>query len=269
MDDTTRPMSGRPSPSPARGLLAFGATDRGPVREHNEDTFATDAELRLFVVADGMGGHLAGEVASRLAVEALVTFLKRAVADADLTWPFELDLSISMEANQLRTAVQVANRRVLRAAASHADYAGMGTTVVAAFYTDTSIVIAHAGDSRAYAMNGHALTPLTRDDSVAAALDDGDLPALAGSTSRNLLVSALGGAEILDVHVSERPRVRGQRLLLCSDGVHGVLDDARIGGILSSLDDPRQLATRLVAEAIAAGGRDNATALVVADLEGA
>src|SRR5262245_23701495 len=129
MDETTRRM---PAPGPAAspnasGLAAWGVSECGPIRQGNEDAFSIDLESQLFVVADGMGGHAAGEVASRLAIEAIGAFMERANGDQDLTWPFPLDPSISIEANRLSAALQVANRRVLRAAASHEDYHGMGT----------------------------------------------------------------------------------------------------------------------------------------------
>jgi protein phosphatase len=240
----------------------------GPIRQGNEDAFSIDLESQLFVVADGMGGHAAGEVASRLAIEAIAAFMERSNGDQDLTWPFPLDPSISIEANRLGAALQVANRRVLRAAASHEDYHGMGTTVVAALFTASSVVVAHAGDSRLYEQRDGRLTRLTDDDSLMATLEqsaDASARSAAQHAPRNVVTNVVGGGEAIDVHLAEYAREAGTCLLLCTDGIHGVLDDARIGGILASRDGPRQLAERLVAEALAAGGRDNATAVVVAD----
>ena len=274
MDDTTRRMPAPDPLTPARGLglTAHGVSDCGPVRTSNEDAFAVDLEIGLFVVADGMGGHAAGEIASRLAIESISAFMTRSDGEEDLTWPFGFDGSVSAAANRLRTALHLANQRVLRAAASDPAYSGMGSTVVAALFTASSVVVCHAGDSRVYQHANGRLTPLTADDSLLAAL--GGAVALSSDAQaqhplRNVVTNVLGGDQRLEVHVSERPRGPGTRLLLCSDGVHGVLDDGRIGGILASAADPKSQAERLVAEAIAAGGRDNATALVVADLEAA
>jgi PPM family protein phosphatase len=274
MDDTTRRI---PVPHPGAssrelGLEAHGASECGPVRKTNEDAFAVDLEIGLFVVADGMGGHAAGEIASRLAVESISAFIARSDGEEDLTWPFGFDKSLSAEANRLRTALHLANQRVLRAASSDPAYSGMGATVVAALFTASSVVVCHAGDSRVYQQANGQLTALTEDDSLLAAL--GSAVALSSGAQaqhplRNVVTNVLGGDERLDVHVSERPRAPGTRLLLCSDGVHGVLDDGRIGEILASAADPQSQAEQLVAEAIAAGGRDNATALVVADVEAA
>ncbi len=271
-DDTTRQMLRPGSSAPHRGLglVACGVSECGPVRKGNEDAFAVDLEIGLFVVADGMGGHAAGEIASRLAVESIQTYIARSDGDQDLTWPFGLDGSLSLEANRLRTALHLANQRVFRAAASDPAYHGMGTTVVAALFTASGFVVAHAGDSRVYQQRNGQLTALTQDDSLLAALGSAVDPSsdtYAHHPLRNVVTNVLGGDERLEVHVVERPRTPGTRLLLCSDGVHGVLGDEQIGGILASHGDPRHHAEQLVAGAIAAGGRDNATALVVADPE--
>ena len=274
MDDTTQRMP-VPDPSAAArglGLAAHGVSDCGPVRKTNEDAFAMDLEMGLFVVADGMGGHAAGEIASRLAVESISAFMTRSDGEENLTWPFGFDGSLSAEANRLRTALHLANQRVFRAAASDQAYHGMGATVVAALFTASSLVVCHAGDSRVYQQAGGRLLPLTADDSLLAALGNAvamSSEAQAQHPLRNVVTNVLGGDQRLEVHVSERPRTPGTRLLLCSDGVHGALDDGRIGGILASAAGPQSQAERLVAEAIAAGGRDNATALVVVDLEAA
>jgi protein phosphatase len=273
-DDTTRRIV-RPSPpaaSPVSGLVAYGVSECGPVRKGNEDAFSYDLDTGLFVVADGMGGHAAGEIASRLAVESILGYIARSADDDDLTWPFGMDASLSHAANRLRTALMLANQRVVRAAASHEDYHGMGTTVVAVLFTPSSLVVAHAGDSRVYQHVDGRLTALTRDDSLLAALGEAALEAqegLAQHPLRNVVTNVLGGDERVEAHVSERGRTIGARLLLCSDGVHGAIDDGHIERVLADAGDPRQQAQRLVADAIAAGGRDNATALVIVDEAGA
>ena len=271
MDDTTRRIT-LPAPSvPPRGsgLTAFGVSECGPVRNCNEDAFAFDLELGLFVVADGMGGHAAGEIASRLAVETIVAFVARSKDPDDLDLSVEVVASLSADANRLRTALQLANGRIFRAGATHQDYHGMGTTVVAVLFGPSSLVVAHAGDSRVYEQYDGRLTQLTKDDSLLEMLEAINAPpdAKARYAQRNVVTNVLGGDEQIDVHITEWPRVPGRVLMLCTDGVHGVLDAGRIGGILASNDEPRQHAERLVTEAIAAGGRDNATALVVADEE--
>ena len=113
-------------------LRAHGISDLGTTRKTNEDSLFSDETLGLFVVADGMGGHAAGEVASRLAVEAVEGFIRRSQADREFSWPYGIDASLGYDGNRLRTAISLANRRVFRAAESHDDYTGMGSTVVAA-----------------------------------------------------------------------------------------------------------------------------------------
>ena len=274
MDDTTRkipsPVAHVPSPpAPHNGLVAFGLSECGPVRKGNEDSFTFDLGLGLFVVADGMGGHAAGEVASRLAVETIYAFIARSESDADLTWPYDLDATLSNEGNRLRTAVMLGNRRVFRTAEGQAEYAGMGTTVVAALFGRERVAIAHVGDSRIYSYRGGQLMQLTEDDSLLASLKGTLDPANeARHPLRNVLTNVLGAREETAVHVTDFPREPGLRLLLCSDGLHGVLGAGRIESLLADSPAPRAASERLVTAALDAGGRDNVTALVVDCVDG-
>src|SRR5262249_18977100 len=166
----------------------------------NEDVFAIDDGLALCVVADGMGGHNAGEVAARVASDAIVTFLKesaaRGLAAATDTWPFGFDWSFSPAGNLLRTAVQIANLHVLRAAGSSEDYAGMGTTIVAAMVVKNLLAVAHVGDSRLYVIAKGAIRQATQDDSWIAtvlAQNPGADPALLQQhPMRNALTNGIG-----------------------------------------------------------------------------
>ena len=269
MDDNTRRMTLPWSAIPSQPLVAFGVSDCGPVRTINEDAFGFDLELGLFVVADGMGGHAAGEIAARLAVETILAVVARSKDEEDVRAETEYDASLSMDANRLRLALLLANARINRAGATHQDYQGMGATVVAVLFGGAGLVVAHAGDSRVYQHYDGRLTQLTKDDSLLEMLKDMNAPAEARELhkKKNVVTNVLGVEEGIVVHTAEWPRQPGRLLMLCTDGVHGVLDDGRIGGILASRDEPKQHAERLVSEAIAAGGRDNATALVVAEGE--
>ena len=151
-------------------VLAQAVSDTGPVRKNNEDSWAVEDDLQLYVVADGMGGHSAGEVASRLAVEALVGFIRRSHEDTDVSWPYGVDPTLSLQANRLRTAINLANRRVFRAAESHDDYTGMGTTVVAALVARDRLIVGSVGDSRLYLLSRGVLAQLTKDDTWAATM---------------------------------------------------------------------------------------------------
>ena len=151
-------------------IRAFGVSDAGPVRDSNEDSFVSAPELGLFAVADGMGGHRAGEVAASLAIEAITAFISRSDEDEDVTWPYGIDRALSFHANRLMTAIRLANRRVFRTAENRDELSGMGTTIVAGLVDGDMLVFAGVGDSRIYSLADGALTQLTTDDSWIATL---------------------------------------------------------------------------------------------------
>ena len=241
-------------------LLAYGRTDKG-LRPTNEDCFAIQQELGLCVVADGMGGHNAGEVAARLAVEAVVEFVR----SSDETWPFGYDAALSVEGNILRTSIHLANVRILETSIATNHYAGMGTTIVAARVAGGRLTIAHAGDSRLYVMAGRRLRQVTRDDSWMATmlLHDplADPWVLQQHPMRNALTNVVGSRPRFDVHVAEESLAGGERLLLSTDGVHGVVDDGRLEQLMGDDDDPQAIAHNVVATALTRGSRDNCTAI--------
>ncbi|HZT77485.1 MAG TPA: protein phosphatase 2C domain-containing protein [Vicinamibacterales bacterium] len=243
-------------------LRGFGISDKGRSRPTNEDCFAVDEALGLCVVADGMGGHNAGEVAAKMAVDAIVGHVRDSRGD----WPFGFDRTLSTEGNVLRTAVHIANLQIREAAVDAAQYAGMGTTIVAARAVAGRLVFAHAGDSRLYVFAHGRLRQLTDDDSwvatVLAREPDADRVALAQHPMRNALTNVIGSRGRTDVHVDEHRLDGGELLLLTTDGVHGVVDDARLEEILRKDGSPRGIATQVVATALACGTRDNVTAVV-------
>ena len=247
-------------------IRSFGMTDAGAVRPNNEDCFLADNELALFVVADGMGGHAAGEVASRLAVEAIENFIRRSRQPGDLSWPCGIDPKLSYEGNRLRTAIYLANRRVFRVAEGHDDYTGMGTTVVSALVCDGQVAIGHVGDSRLYLLSNGVLSVQTRDDTWAAtvlAAAEADPKRIAEHPMRNVLTNVLGAREQTEIHLSERRLVDGQLLFLCTDGVHGVLDDASLRDLLSRDDTLEAIVRSTIQAALDRGSRDNVTGVAV------
>ena len=248
-------------------LRASAVSDAGPVRKTNEDSFVSDPSVSLFAGADGMGGHEAGEVASRLAIEALGGFIRRSSSDSDFSWPYGLDGSLSYDGNRLRTAIHLANRRIFRTAESNDEYSGMGTTIVSVLVNGSHVAIGHVGDSRLYLLRGGVIEQLTQDDSWAATIlahDPRMKPSdLAHHPMRNVLTNVLGAREQVDVHLAECNLAPGDTLLLCSDGLHGVLDPAALRQILTD-DQDLDVATRsLVDAALEKGSRDNVTALVI------
>lgn len=231
---------------PAKHTYA-GLTDVGRVRAHNED--AVLLEPPLFAVADGLGGHEAGEVASGIAVQALV---EAAPAHAD--------------AKALGRAVRAANREVIKAAREGRGREGMGTTLTTAVVEGGRIVVAHVGDSRAYLLHGDTLERVTRDHSmVADMIEQGTLTEEASRTHphRSVITRALGTDPNMYADTYEVDAQPGDRLLLCSDGLTGMLTDDRIAEVLGAYGDPELAARMLVDAANEAGGHDNISVVVV------
>jgi len=244
-------------------VKAFGLSETGPVRRMNEDCFISAEDLRLFVVADGMGGHVAGEVAARVAVESIENFIRRSHETTDFSWPYGIDPTLSYEANRLKTAVCLANRRINRLAEAHDDYLGMGTTVVCALFSHGQLIVAHVGDSRLYLCDGNELVQLTEDDSWAATVL-GSKEANNGShATRHVLTNVLGARLDTQVHLLEREVLGEQTLLLCSDGLHGSVPHETLQAVMVSHQELPALAQTLISTALEQGSRDNITALVV------
>jgi protein phosphatase len=249
-------------------MRAFGVTNAGPVRRTNEDSFLITPEVGLFAVADGMGGHHAGEVASRLALESLAGFIRRS-HDESCSWPYGIEPHLSLAGNRLHTAICLANRRVFREAESHDDYIGMGSTVAALLFVRGVVIVGHVGDSRAYLVRGPRLTQLTQDDTWAVAMlaenpgSDGSGPG--PHPFKHVLTNVLGSKERTSVHIAEHPVSPGDRLMLCSDGLHGVLSNEDLRSLLtdSQTTDSAKAAETLVNAALQRGTRDNVTAIVV------
>ncbi|MBX3182009.1 MAG: protein phosphatase 2C domain-containing protein [Polyangiaceae bacterium] len=247
--------------------VAFGvATDQGKRRETLEDAYLVAPELSLFAVADGMGGHAGGEEAARLALDELRRSLAGDSAQRLIrSYVASPGLEIRRRVfNCLRLAVEQANRRVREEAAQRPELAGMGTTLDVAWLARDRAFLAHAGDSRAYLARDRATLQLTQDHAQIESLKaEGKLHADAKQTSQNRLLNAVGLTDAIQVDTLFVQLARGDRLLLCSDGVHGQIDgEARLGELIRS-GSAQAAADALVAEA-GVQGRDNATAVVVA-----
>jgi len=242
-------------------------TDTGRRRSQNEDSFCADLDLGLFVVADGMGGHVGGEVASELAVTEIQTVIEfTATLGPQDTWPVPFDAKVGTDGNRLRASFTMANRRIARKIEKAEKLRGMATTAVAALVKGSKAALAHVGDSRAYLYRAGQLTRLTSDHSwVEEQVRGGMLTEAAAREHprRNIVTRALFGASDLDVEVSELELETGDRLLLCSDGLSTVLQDDEIGQVLSAPGDLQVVCDELVNRANAAGGPDNVTTLLV------
>jgi protein phosphatase len=242
-------------------------TDVGRKRKGNEDSVFVNPEQNLFVVADGMGGHAAGEVASRLAVDAINDFIELTGGDDEITWPFGLDDSMSYDGNRLKTAVRFANKKVLETTKERSEYEGMATTVAAVLLEGDAANLAHVGDSRVYLLREGELSQLTSDHSwINEQIQSGVISADQARSHplRNVVTRALGGKPDLLVDMQVHPMEPGDVLLLCSDGLTTMLPDDEIAHLMRENEEDVGLAARaLVDGANARGGEDNITVLLL------
>jgi len=237
----------------------------GRQRQHNEDSFLVENTARLFLVADGMGGHAAGEIASRIAVDSISEFILHTKED-DGTWPHAYDEQFKRSTNRLMAAVRMANTRVLEAMRKDARLRGMGTTVVAAIADGDVMSFAHVGDSRAYLIRDNALKRITNDHSwVFEQVQAGMLTEAEAEKHplRNVITRALGGALQVNPDASEIQAKPGDMFLLCSDGLTGMVPEDEILRIVAENADPAVACQKLIDEANERGGLDNITAILV------
>ena len=243
-------------------------SDPGLRRTSNEDSYSSRPDVGLFVVADGMGGHVAGEVASRVAVEAISAFIEEtAGADKNRTWPFPFEPTLSLEANRLKAAFRLANRRIAAAIADSHDLRGMATTASSILIGAKQTCVAHVGDSRVYVFRKGELHQITHDHSwVEEQVRAGTLTSTAARQHpwRNVVTRALSGGDDPEVDVVEVVPAPGERYLLCSDGLFSVVPDHNISDVLGDTSlSLEQVCDRLIEAANAAGGPDNITTLVL------
>ena len=238
----------------------YAMTDVGQVRLNNEDAFTFDETLGIAVLADGMGGYNAGEIASGMAVTFVASELVRWLG-------VEAQCSNSTQiARGIHLGVDRANRSILQAATSNPHYVGMGTTVVAGVFKNNCLVLGHVGDSRCYRLRAEVLTQITRDHSMLQErVDAGYLtPAQAAvAPGKNLLTRALGVEDDVQVELHTHEVVDGDVYLMCSDGLTDMLGDEGIARVLATCVPLPEMAVALVDKANAAGGRDNITVLLV------
>lgn len=242
-----------------------GRTDVGQVRAHNEDSIHVPEEMALGVVADGMGGHAAGDVASRIAVETVVSYFRATAEYEPTTFPLRLP-QLEIERNRMATAIKMANSNIFETAAADADKKGMGTTVDALFVGQGRCYIGHVGDSRVYRVRDGSLGLVTEDHSL---LNDWRrMKEMSGEEvqsfpHKNVVVRALGLAESVNVDVLVEEAAIGDLYLLCSDGLSDMLSDDEIMGVIRAGKRLDSIASKLVDAANEAGGKDNITALLV------
>ncbi len=249
-----------------RGKLRFvGQTDTGKVREHNEDTIAFDPDIGLMVLADGMGGYNAGEVASGIAVKTIVNLVREAVEHQDLAVG-DPGSGLSRPAIILRDAIQRANKIIYQTAHTQAQCEGMGTTVVAALVYDNRITVAHVGDSRMYRLRGERFEQVTLDHSLLQELVDRGFYSpqeAARAANKNYVTRALGVEPNVEVELQEVPTEKGDYYVLCSDGLSDMVENDDIHLTISTFGaNLETVAKQLIQLSNDNGGRDNISVIM-------
>jgi protein phosphatase len=251
-------------------LLCVGQTDTGRVREHNEDMIAVDGDLGLVVLADGMGGYNAGEVASGIAVKTVFNLVREALEVQDLSVP-DPSTGLSRPGIILRDAIQRANKIIYQTARSQSQCEGMGTTVVAALFHDNRVSVAHVGDSRLYRVRGGEIEQVTLDHSLLQELVDRGFysPEEAQRASnKNYVTRALGVESQVEVEMQEQPVFKGDVYLLCSDGLSDMIgDDDMVVTVNTFGNNLQSVSQHLVQLANDNGGKDNISVVLAQVLD--
>ena len=247
-------------------LIHAGLSHVGRKREHNEDSWNVNDMQGLYTIADGMGGHAAGEVASRLAVDVINDFIELSGNDSDITWPFEYDEGASLEENRIFTAIKLANMKIFEVIRERKELEGMGTTLVIMLVRGPKAFIGHVGDSRAYLVRAGQISQITSDHSwVNEQMKLGVLTRAEAASHpfRNVVTRALGGRDIIKADITTHEFQPGDVVLLCSDGLNSMLDDDSIcKAITAHPGDLEAGCQALVDAANAAGGDDNITVVL-------
>lgn len=254
-------------------LLAAGVTNVGMKRAHNEDNHILVPEENLYVVADGMGGHASGEVASEIAVNSAADFFKMTSADEEQTWPYKEEKGLKYEENRLVAAIKLANRRIFETAQADVRKRGMGTTIVGVLFTHNGAYVGHCGDSRGYRFRNMRLEQLTEDHSLLNdylknhKLTQEEIDAF---PHKNVIVRALGMKDTVQVDVSRLEPLPNDLYLLCSDGLSGMIKDEEMQTIIQGwqgdparADDIDGLCKNLIDVANKNGGTDNVTCVII------
>ncbi|NDQ56384.1 MAG: Stp1/IreP family PP2C-type Ser/Thr phosphatase [Acidipila sp.] len=245
---------------------AGARTDLGRVRKNNEDSFEVLPELGLYILSDGMGGEAHGEIASRMAVEAIAQHCRDSLLDPKLPLLEGAVADLGVRTNRLASSIQLANRMIYESAQKHPAQRGMGATVVAVWLDGSRMSLAHVGDSRAYRLRGGALEQLTQDHSlVAEQVRRGILTQQQADESemQSVLIRALGIDATVQVDADEHTLIEGDTLLLCSDGLSRMVTDAGIASALLTSLNSQEAVDRMIEAANDAGGEDNVTAVAI------
>lgn len=242
-----------------------GITDTGLVRSNNEDTIGSDAELGLLVLADGMGGHKGGEVASAIAVDSILQELRKALPEI-VSGKTDDTTGYSLESMAVESAIKNANSHIYRTAQDNTQYEGMGTTLVVLLFYDNRITVAHVGDSRLYRLRDTRLEQLTRDHTLLQELVDRGFytrKEARESLNKNLVTRAVGVNPTVDIDLQEDIALQNDLYLLCSDGLTDMISDDLIEDIqLNYKNDLEKMNQELIKQAKDHGGKDNVSVML-------
>jgi PPM family protein phosphatase len=249
-----------------RGKInSVAVTDTGKIREHNEDMLGTDADLGLFVLADGMGGYNAGEVASGIAVKTIINLVKESALREDLSVP-DKETGLKRSSIILRDAIHRANKIIYHTSKTQPQCEGMGTTIVACMFHDNRVSIAHVGDSRLYRLRDSRFEQMTLDHSLLQELVDRGFYSqeeAQRATNKNYVTRALGVEQNVDVELHEEPVQRGDYYVLCSDGLSDMVEDEDIHLTISTFNaNLDTVAKQLIQLSNDNGGRDNVSVVM-------
>lgn len=249
-------------------LAYAAATDVGLVRRRNEDAYVAEQDLGLFVVVDGMGGHVAGEVASRTVADGVAEFIRATARDPDKTWPFETDPQLSDPANRLQVAIRSANRKLADLVSEDNTLNGTGATISAALFAHDRLVVSNVGDCRAYLVRDNGAWQITRDHSlVAEQVELGllNVDEARQHPMRHILTRAVAGHLDMAIDTWEIRVQSADRVLLCSDGVHSLISAEELSRIVCAQEQTLEaICQQLIEAAKRAGGTDNSTVIIVA-----
>lgn len=242
-----------------------GITDTGLVRSNNEDTIGSDAELGLLVLADGMGGHKGGEVASAIAVDSILQELRKVLPEI-ASGRIDDKTGYSLESMAVESAIKNANSHIYRTAQDNSHYEGMGTTIVVLLFYDNRITVAHVGDSRLYRLRDTRLEQLTRDHTLLQELVDRGFytrKEARESMNKNLVTRAVGVSPTVEIDLMEDIALQNDLYLLCSDGLTDMINDDLIEDIqLNYKNDLEKMNQELIKQAKDHGGKDNVSVML-------
>ncbi|MBI3596352.1 MAG: Stp1/IreP family PP2C-type Ser/Thr phosphatase [Nitrospirae bacterium] len=251
-------------------IKSYGQSDVGRVRSSNEDAWAVFPDLQFFVVADGMGGHAAGEIASHMAVDTMHDFMRTSVQASEVTWPADMDRNLPVPIRRLVAAGKLANEKIFQASRSNSKLNGMGTTMVAILIDQGTAYVGHVGDSRAYLFRDGKIDRLTEDHSLINDYIHQGLLKIEEANQhplKHVITRALGSGLKVEVDVKSVPLREGDALLLCSDGLSNLLTDEELRTTsLDFLKEPQIVCQRLIDLANEKGGEDNVTVVFISSL---